>query len=117
MRATPGHARRFPDTVESPAPSTAECVDILCRWLDREDEGQAVQLDRAALTIIEAAVAAAKERRDFGNAGEMENLGRCIVDARNLRVYERPGGGAEQLLVSAEDVETGLKAWVARRQL
>lgn len=117
LRSNPGLDRRFPDTVEFADYSTAECVDILCRWLDREDEGQAVQLDRAALTIIEAAVAAAKERRDFGNAGEMENLGRCIVDARNLRVYERPGGGAEQLLVSAEDVETGLKAWVARRQL
>ncbi len=117
MRSNPGLDRRFPDKVEFTDYSTTECVDILCRWLDREEQGQPVQLDQSALTMIATAVDAAKERRDFGNAGEMENLGRYIVDARNLRVYELPGASGEQLRLSAKDVETGLKAWVARRQM
>lgn len=117
LRSNPGLDRRFPDTVEFADYSTAECVTILRRWLEREEEGEPVHLEDGALKMIEAEVAVAKERADFGNAGEMENLGRCIVDARNLRVYERPGGHGDPLRISSEDVEGGLKAWVARRQL
>ncbi len=67
--------------------------------------------------IVAQAITAAKEQPDFGNAGEVENLGRCIADARDLRAFEKHDGAKGGERITIEDIESGVEAWMERRRL
>ncbi len=116
LKSNPGLKRRFPEVVVFADYSTPQCVDILRSWLTREESVQEGVIDTNSAVLIGQAVDAAKEQGEFGNAGDMETLGRCLLDARNLRcaVGTRKEG---EWRITPEDVVEGVRTWVARRQL
>lgn len=117
LRSNPGLSRRFPEVVEFADYSVAQCLDILRRWFEREEQVREVPLDGEVEAMVAQAITEAREKPNFGNAGEIETLGRCIADARDLRVFKEPGGTNGDTGINVEDIVSGLESWMERRSL
>jgi hypothetical protein len=74
-------------------------------------------LEGESKALVARAITLAREQPDFGNAGDIETLGRRITDARDLRVFEKHGLANGHQNITVEDIESGLAAWLDRRRL
>ena len=114
LGTNPGLARRFPTKVIFADYSNEECLEILQRWFARTQSGQSLPLD--SLEVAEALFAAIAQRRSmphFGNAGDIEVLGGCIVSARNARLRTvNPAERRDQSRPTIEDIHRGVEQWL-----
>lgn len=114
LGTNPGLARRFPTTILFPDYSDDECLEILKRWFVRTQSGQTlpIEMDGLCDTIL-SAIGQRRVRPHFGNAGDIEELGKCIVTARNKRVFPLLLElRRDQSRATIEDIERGVKQWL-----
>ncbi len=114
LGTNPGLVRRFPTTILFPDYSDDECLEILKRWFVRTQSGHTlpIEMDGLCDTIL-SAIGQRRLRPHFGNAGDIEELGKCIVTARNKRVFPIPPElRRDQSRPTIEDIERGVKQWL-----
>ncbi len=114
LGTNPGLARRFPITILFPDYSNEECLEILQRWFVRTQSGLTLPIETPGVpdTLL-SAIGQRRLRPHFGNAGDIEELGRRIVSARNSRLHRLPQAmWRDQSRPTIEDINRGVEQWL-----
>lgn len=116
LESNPGLTSRFPELIEFPDYTAAECLLILARQVARTEPQNALpEAHPGLMETLMAAIEDVRRRPTFGNAREIENLLARIRQARNRRVAGLP---QEQIRAQANFVPTdiieGIESWQKR---
>lgn len=118
LKANPGLASRFPDEIEFPDYTNGECVEILNRFVGQQEGGQELPLvDDEVRTVLTKVFEQARSAGYFGNARDVESIGRRIFEQRNNRIFAINSLDEMRTAsrISSQDTVEGALEWLSNR--